>query len=91
MKDRQRVVVTGMGAVSSLGTGTSSLWAAMMEGRSGINHLQSIDASPYKVGIGAEINDEELSAALKSAAIRKSDRTLDLATLAFTGKMFSID
>jgi 3-oxoacyl-[acyl-carrier-protein] synthase II len=82
MKDRQRVVITGMGAVSSLGIGTSNLWAAMMAGRSGIDHLRSIDASPYKVGIGAEVKDDELSVALKSAAIRKSDRTLDLATLA---------
>lgn len=82
MTDRQRVVVTGMGAVSSLGIGTSKLWSAMMSGHSGIAHLQAIDASPYKVGIGAEVKDDDFSLALKSAAIRKSDRTLDLATLA---------
>ena len=43
MSDEQRVVVTGMGAVSPLGRGVAALWDGLLAGRSGIRPLQGID------------------------------------------------
>ena len=43
MSNEQRVVVTGMGAVSPLGRGVAALWDGLLAGRSGIRPLQGID------------------------------------------------
>jgi 3-oxoacyl-[acyl-carrier-protein] synthase II len=50
-----RPVVSGLGAVSPLGAGAGSLWAALLEGRDGIRPIASFNASAHRVGIGAEV------------------------------------
>lgn len=52
----RRVVVTGLGVVSSIGIGTSTFWTHLLEGRHGFKALQSFDASAYRVRIGGEIH-----------------------------------
>jgi nodulation protein E len=52
----QRVVVTGMGAVSALGLGADALWRGMREGRSGIAALASPDPqSTLKMRVAASV------------------------------------
>ncbi len=51
----RRVVVTGLGVVSSLGVGTAAFWSDLLEGRHGFKPVQSFDASAYRVRVGAEI------------------------------------
>lgn len=50
-----RVVVTGIGAISSSGIGLEPLWRDCMEGRSGISNIASFDVSAYKTRIAAEV------------------------------------
>ncbi|MFO1391384.1 MAG: beta-ketoacyl-ACP synthase II [Agitococcus sp.] len=45
---RRRVVVTGLGMVSSLGVDVDSTWQAILAGKSGISQLDHFDASQYK-------------------------------------------
>lgn len=52
---RQRVVITGMGAVSAAGVGAPTLWDAMRAGRSGIARLRHPDADRLRVRIAAQI------------------------------------
>jgi 3-oxoacyl-[acyl-carrier-protein] synthase II len=51
----RRVVVTGIGAVTPVGTGREAFWRALLAGESGIAPVTSFDASRFKVRLGAEV------------------------------------
>src|SRR4030095_12603902 len=55
MSTRRRVVVTGIGLVSSLGIGTESNWAALAAGRSGIDTISKFDVSQFATRIAGEV------------------------------------
>ncbi len=55
----RRVVVTGLGAVSSLGTGARTFAEAIREGRSGVSPIQSFDASGFPYTFAGEVHDFE--------------------------------
>ena len=59
-----RVVVTGIGAVTSIGTGVRPLWDALLAGRSGISPVGSFDTSRYSVHLGGEVKDFDAGADL---------------------------
>ena len=54
---KRRVVVTGTGLVTPLGTGTEKTWRNLCEGRSGIGLITRFDTSNYSVKIAAEVKD----------------------------------
>src|SRR6516165_1725848 len=56
MLDR-RVVVTGLGLVSPLGTGIEKNWEALVAGRSAAGPITKFDASQFPVRIAAEVKD----------------------------------
>ena len=53
----RRVVVTGVGLVTPLGTGVAKTWEALCAGRSGIGPITRFDASQHAVQIAAEVKD----------------------------------
>lgn len=53
----RRVVVTGMGAVTSLGIGAETLWNAIKNGKSGISRIEQINVDDLPTRIGAEIKN----------------------------------
>ena len=55
----RRVVITGMGTVSPLGLDTPSTWSAALAGESGIDFIQSFDASEFPVRVAAEVKGFE--------------------------------
>lgn len=52
---RQRVVVTGLGAVTALGTGRDAFWQGLLAGRVASGPVRSFDATPYGVDRGVEV------------------------------------
>lgn len=54
---KRRVVVTGIGAVTTLGRKVDRLWMRICNGESGIGPLKRMDYSAYRVRIGGEIAD----------------------------------
>ena len=55
--EKRRVVVTGVGLVTALGTGTEETWNGLCEGRSGVGPISRFDTSLYSTRIAAEVKD----------------------------------
>jgi 3-oxoacyl-[acyl-carrier-protein] synthase II len=77
-----RVVVTGMGAVTSLGLDVQSTWDGMIAGRSGVGPITQFDPSRLTTRIAAEVKDFDVSRVLDHKAQRRNDRYVQLALVA---------
>ncbi len=69
----RRVVVTGLGLVSSLGTGLDKNWDALMAGRSGIGPISRFDVSDFPTRIAGEVKDFEPLDWIEKRDIKKMD------------------
>jgi 3-oxoacyl-[acyl-carrier-protein] synthase II len=70
----RRVVVTGMGAVTPLGTGRQKSWDALLKGESGIGHITGFDASDYTCRIAGEVRDFDPLDFADRKDVRRMDR-----------------
>ena len=89
-----RVVITGLGAVTPLGTGVDRYWEGVVAGRSGVDYITQFDTSECPVKITAEVKDFDprdhmdrrtakrmsrfIQFALASARMALEDAALDL-------------
>jgi len=69
----RRVVVTGVGLVSPLGTGTDKTWQALLRGESGIATLTRFDVSRYATRFGGEVGDFDPLVFIDRKEVRKMD------------------
>jgi len=53
----KRVVITGLGVISSIGIGKDAFWNALLQGKSGISPITSFDTTNYFTHIGGEVKD----------------------------------
>jgi 3-oxoacyl-[acyl-carrier-protein] synthase II len=70
----EKIVVTGMGVITSIGIGLEGFWDAMMEGRSGIKRISRFDTSGYPTKIAAEIRDFNPTDYMSRETVRKCTR-----------------
>ena len=54
---KRRVVITGMGVVSPCGIGVEKFWDSMLNGKSGVSLIESIDTEKHTVKIAGDIKD----------------------------------
>jgi len=73
MTSTRRVVVTGIGLVSSLGIGTDANWAALAGGRSGIATITKFDASQFATRIAGEVKGFDPLAFIEKKDVKKMD------------------
>lgn len=82
MTVKRGIAVTGLGVVSSIGTGRHELWASLLAGRSGIGPVRSFDTSRYPVHVGGEIQGFRPEEHLRTLAPEEIGRASQLAAAA---------
>src|SRR5215210_1131739 len=75
----RRVAVTGLGAITPIGLDAPSTWAAATAGESGIDFIESFDASEFPVRIAGEVKGFDPSAVAPAKEARRMDRNVLLA------------
>jgi 3-oxoacyl-[acyl-carrier-protein] synthase II len=78
----RRVVITGMGCVTPIGTGRERFWRALQKGESGVRRIESFDVTASPVQIAAEVRDFDWEAELNPKDRRHVPRTVPLALAA---------
>jgi 3-oxoacyl-[acyl-carrier-protein] synthase II len=69
----RRVVITGIGLVSSLGIGTKANWDALSAGRSGIGRITKFDVTGFAAQIAAEVKDFDPLQFIEKKDVKKMD------------------
>jgi 3-oxoacyl-[acyl-carrier-protein] synthase II len=73
MTNRRRVVVTGIGLVSSLGIGTEANWAGIKAGQSGIDTITKFDTTLFATRIAGEVKQFDPLAYIEKRDVKKMD------------------
>src|SRR5881275_1468460 len=73
MTNRRRVVVTGIGLVSSLGIGTEANWAGIKAGQSGIAPITKFDTTQFATRIAGEVKHFDPLAYIEKKDVKKMD------------------
>jgi 3-oxoacyl-[acyl-carrier-protein] synthase II len=74
MPEPRRVVVTGIGAITPIGTGVAELWSGLRERRSAVQCVTRFDPTPFKSRIAAQVNDFVATDHLEQRRARRLDR-----------------
>ncbi|MGH2445331.1 MAG: beta-ketoacyl-[acyl-carrier-protein] synthase family protein [Candidatus Limnocylindria bacterium] len=78
----RRVVITGIGAVTPIGHGSTGLWEGVLADRSAVRAIDRFDASPFPSRIAAQIDDFDPADHLDARRARRLDRFSALAVAA---------
>jgi 3-oxoacyl-[acyl-carrier-protein] synthase II len=68
-----RVVITGMGLITSLGNDLAASWEGIYRGKSGISEITTFDTSQHHVRIGGQVKSFDPSLYLNCKEIRRND------------------
>jgi 3-oxoacyl-[acyl-carrier-protein] synthase II len=79
---KKRVVVTGLGAVTSIGIGKDGFWKNLIQGKSGISKVESFDTSSHFTHIGGEIKNFNPEEFLENKRVKLTARASHLAIAA---------
>ena len=82
LRERRRVVVTGIGLVSPLGVGTEATWKALLAGESGIGPITRFDASTYHARIAGEVKGFAAEDWMEKKEVKKCDSFIHFALAA---------
>lgn len=80
--DRRRVVITGLGCITSLSESVDGLFSALCEGRSGVATIESFDASLFAVHFGGEVKHFDVTKYIDKREAKRMDRFSEFAVAA---------
>ena len=86
MSDGSRIVVTGIGVVTSIGSTRESFWRALTAGVSGVAPIAAFDASQYQTQIGSEVRDFDPQAYMTRKLAGRMGRNSQMAVAAAMGR-----
>lgn len=72
-REREKIVVTGMGAVTPIGCGVENYWNNLINGECGIDRIMRFDAESLAVKIAAEVKDFDIEAYMPKKMIHETD------------------
>jgi 3-oxoacyl-[acyl-carrier-protein] synthase II len=72
-RSTRRIVVTGLGVVTPLGTGAEKTWKALCAGESGIGRITKFDPTGYDAQIAGEVKDFDPAQFIEKKEIKKMD------------------
>lgn len=78
----RRAVITGMGAITSLGCSPELFWEAVLAGRSGISRITQFDPSEFPCQIAGEVNDFDPTEYMDQKEARRMPRSSQFAMAA---------
>ncbi|AST58954.1 3-oxoacyl-(acyl-carrier-protein) synthase 2 [Thermoanaerobacterium thermosaccharolyticum] len=84
-----RVVITGIGAITPIGNSIDELWDSLINGRSGIDKITRFDVSSYPTKLAAEVKDFEPTEYIDKKEAKRMDRFTQFALA--SAKMALID
>ncbi len=76
---KRRVVVTGTGAVTSLGCKVDELWTRICNGESGVGPLERLDVANYRVRFGGEVRNWTINGYIEAKDVKRFDRFVQFA------------
>lgn len=68
-----RVVITGMGAITPIGNDTNSFWQSLIAGKCGIDFITKFDTTDFKVKVAAEVKNFDPTEYIEKSEVRKTD------------------
>jgi 3-oxoacyl-[acyl-carrier-protein] synthase II len=81
-QEQERVVVTGLGAVTPLGHTVAEFWEGVRAGRSGVAPITQIDASCHTTRFGGEVKNFQPEKHIDPKEVRRMDRFVQFAVVA---------
>lgn len=81
-QEHRKVVVTGIGVISSLGNTVDSFWDSLLAGRSGLGPITRFDAGGYTCRVASEVNDFNPADYMDPKEARRNDRYTQFAVAA---------
>ncbi len=78
----RRVVITGVGLLSSVGTGTEECWSAIQAGKSGVDVITQFDASDFACRIAGEVKNFDPLQYVEKKDVKKMGRFIQFAMAA---------
>jgi 3-oxoacyl-[acyl-carrier-protein] synthase II len=79
---KNRVVITGMGAITPIGNNVKTFWENIKKGKCGIDFIKSFDTSEFKVKIAAEIKNFNPADVLDSKELKRMDKFTQMGIVA---------
>lgn len=70
----RRVAITGIGAVTPIGSGVEGLWEGLRRCESAVRRVDRFDPSPFRTHIAAQVNDFEPTDWMDRARARRTER-----------------
>lgn len=81
-KQRRRVVITGIGAITPIGHGIDGLWNGVLRGQTAVRRVSRFDPSSFRSQLAAEIDDFQPEDFLEPRRARRLERFSQLAVVA---------
>jgi 3-oxoacyl-[acyl-carrier-protein] synthase II len=79
---KHRVVITGLGVITAIGTGKDELWRGILRGASGIRRITRFDATSFDSQIAGEVIDFDPLAYFPARRVKRLDRFAQFALVA---------
>ncbi len=81
---KNRVVITGIGVVTPIGSGKETFWKSLAEGKCGVGRTESFDPSKFSSQIAGEVRDFDPSGWIDTKDLKRMDRFVQFAVVSAT-------